>query len=731
MAGQPKYSKPSTCDGCVLQHAGWGFAYPSGPVGARLTFIGEALGAEEAIHGEPFVGAAGGVLSRLCVRAGIDRQHARIANVVSCRPPENLLVGTGYEHAAIDRCRQYLQPILDSVPRDGVVVPLGATALRSVLDLHGAHGIDVKDFHGTVSRSRDDRYWIVPSFHPSHLQRGAMNLLDVVTSDLALAQRVAQRGFVRTPFELVVDPPLEYIRTWIDETLRQILHDPDAVHVALDTEYAEKASGQDESEVVLGDVISPMTRINLARDGHTGITFPYRQPFISELERLLIGLQNGGWLWLWNKYADWEHLKHARHTTSGILALDAMWLWKYLQSDLPRGLGFVAAMASDFGPWKHWARTEGRYAAADGVQTWRTAMWLLDGAQKTGLWDVFLRDWHERDTYVLRPAKDMGVPVDRPALEAFHADLQVKLGTILQRIKQIEIEGVYKPKEGYARKPKGVACSACEGSGYATMPADDPMPDLPDLCGVCKGDGAIYTPPATILGKPPKKGGSEAKTAYMAEGIELVQREIETEILVCRTCGELPLSKKHRCVQPKTPKREKGQPKPEKPAALIPNVVTERRTVSRYFWRVPFNPDAGAQVIAYIEGRGYAAPIDKKTKKKTTNKAAMQALLEQYQDDPFFLLKLDWAAVQKVDATYAVGSLALMDGNDRLHPEVLPKPSTLRDSCVSPNLQNVVADKSGADGLAAGFRRCIVAVDGPPPGTTDDMLATWIERYGL
>lgn len=697
MGATPKYAKPSTCEGCVLQHAGWGYAFPSGPVGARLTFVGESLGAEEAIHGEPFIGAAGSVLSRLCVRAGIDRAHARIANVVSCRPPENLLVGTGYEHAAIDRCRQYLQPVLDAVPRDGVVVPLGGTALRSVLNLHGAQGIDVKDFHGTVSRSADDRYWIVPTFHPSHLIRGAMNLLDVSTSDLMLARRVAQQGFTRTPFELVVDPPLDYVHVWVDETIRQILHDPDAVHVALDTEYAEKASGQDESEVVLGDTISPMTRINVARDGHTGITFPYRQPFISELERLLVGMQHGGWLWLWNKYADWEHLKHARHTTSGILALDAMWLWKYLQSDLPRGLGFVAAMASDFGPWKHWARTEGfqgRYAAADAIQTWRSAMWLLDGAQKTGLWDVFLRDWHERDTYVLRPAKDMGVPVDRPALEAFHADLQVKLGTILQRIKQIEIEGVYKPKEGYRKAP------------------------------------ASSTPPASILGKP-KKGGGEAKAAYMAEGIELVLREIETDVLVCLTCGDLPLSKKHRCTQPKAPKRVKGAPKPEKPAALIPNVVEERRTVPRYFWRVPFNPDAGAQVIAYIEGRGYAAPIDKKTKKKTTNKAAMQALLEQYQDDPFFQLKLDWAAVQKVDATYAVGTLAILDTHSRVHPEVLPKPSTLRDSCVAPNLQNVVADKSGADGLASGFRKCIVAVDGRPPGVTDAELTDWAERWGL
>lgn len=687
---QPKYQKPAGCAGCTLEKSGWGFAYPSGPLGARITFLGEALGAEEAIFGEPFVGAAGGVLSRLCVRAGIVREHARIGNVVSCRPPDNLLVGTSFEHAVIGHCRQYLQPVLDRVPRDGVVVPLGATALKSVLGLHGAQGIDVKDFHGTVSRDPSDAYWVVPTFHPSHLQRGAMNLLDVVTSDLLTARRIAEGGFTRTPTELVVDPPIDWFRQWVTDTICLVTIDPDGTHVSLDTEYAEKAAGQDESEVVLDlGRLSPITRVNVGRDRTTGITVPYRQPYIGEVERLLRGLQGGGWLWLWNKYADWTHLQAAGHALDGILAIDAMWLWHYLQSDLPRGLGFVAAMASDFGPWKHWARTEGyqgRYAAADGVQTWRTAMWLLDSAVKTGLWDVFLRDWHERDVYVLRPAKAMGVPVNRPKLEAFHADLQQKLGEILQKLKQIEIEGVYKPKEGYAKKPKS------------------------------------DVPPASILGKP-KKGGGEAKAEYMREGVRLVEKIVEVDVLHCATCDRVVTTSKHRCTQPK---KVKGADR----VVVTPDVRKVRMPQTRYFWRVPFNPDAAAQVIAYIEGRGIAVPLDKKTKKKTTNKDAMKQLLEQYQDDPFFQLKLDWAAVQKVDATYAVGTLAILDANGRVHPEVLPKPSTLRDSCVAPNLQNVVADKAGADGLASGFRRCIEAVDGPPAGVTADALAAWERKYG-
>ena len=548
-----------------------------------------------------------------------------------------------------------------------------------------------------------------------------MNLLDVVTSDFMTAARIAREGFVRSPSELVVDPPVDYLRRWIDGVIASLAVDPDGVHIALDTEYAEKIGGQDESEIALDfGRLSPITRVNVARDATTGITVPYRQPYISEIERLLVALQSGGWLWLWNKYADWEHLRAARHSLDGILAIDAMWLWHYLQSDLPRGLGFVAAMASDFGPWKHWAAQmgfQGKYAAADGIQTWRAAMWLLEAAQATGIWDVFLRDWHERDTYVLRPAKAMGVPVNRTALEAFHADLQVKLGRILGDLKRIEIEGVYRPKEGYARKPKGETCPNCLGTGVGDCTGCDQTGVLPP------------TPPATILGKP-KKGGGEAKAEYMREGIALTSKIVEDDVLVCRTCGLQVPTAKHRCVQPKAPKRVKGEPKPEKPAALIPDVVTERRPVEKWFWRVPFNPDAAAQVIAYIEGRGIAAPMDKKTKKKTTNKAALKELAERYRDDPFFELKLNWAAVQKVDSTYAVGTLAILDGNDRCHPEVLCKPSTLRDSCVGPNLQNVVADRSGADGLAAGFRKCIVAVDGIPPGVSAEELSDWEAKYG-
>lgn len=753
-AQNPRYAKPAGCGGCPLERLGFGYAPPSGPPGASLTFIGEALGYEEGVQGEPFYGAAGGVLSRICHRAGVNRAHARIGNIVSCRPPQDFLVGSPWEEGAIAHCRQYLQPLLAAVPNNGAVMPLGATALAHVLGLTGVKGVHVKDFHGTVTRiDRPDGtgYWVIPTYHPSHLQRGAMNLFEVVCQDVKRAAGIGEKGFNRSPAALIVDPPLEWFSRWVDDHLAKVAADADNVHLSIDTEFPKK--GSDEAEA-MRDASSPLTRINGGNDRVTGWTVPYRGDYIREVERLMAGVsQRRGWVWLWNKYVDWDKLRDAGHTLSGIEAIDGMWVWHHIQSDLPRGLGFVAPMASDFGAWKHWSEDparEGKYAAADGVQNWRTCMWVMKGAQDLHQWDMFMRDWHERDQYVLRPAQELGVPVDRGALESFHGELQGKLAATLGRIKETAAQGVLRPKLGYPKKPKGQKCTDCNGKGATEA----------DTCHSCFGTGMCGEPepPASIMGKP-KTGGSEAKQQYMREGVRLVEKEIEIECRDCATCGRENVGAKHKCPRPRPSgrkqQRRRGVPIEDdgrthaagtaQPAAVgagssaavppVASLVITRRPQRRWFWQLPFNPDAPQQILSYLAQQGIDAPVDKKRRdafgnaKKTTNKKALEELAAQHRDDPFFRLQMDYKAVQKVDATYVVGTLARMDLHDRVHPEYLPIPSTLRDSARNPNLTNVVADKSGVQGLAAGFRRCIVARDGLPPGVTAEEYAAWERKW--
>ena len=722
---QPRLAKPPGCAGCILERQGFGYAPADGPIGARLTFLAESLGGDEAIHGKPLIGAAGGVHSRVLARAGIAREQTRADNCCRCQPPGNWFdEKASWYYPALAHCAQYRAQTLAQVPDNGVVVTYGATALKTVLNLHGQDGINVRDWHGTVTRSLDDRYWIVPTFHPSHLQRGAMNLLEVVTSDLRLAQRIADRGYTRSPSTLVVDPPIEWFTAWVDTHLARLANDPDGTWLALDTEFPEKAKGQDESEIDRAAAASsPLLRYNVANSITEGVTVPASPAYATQVERLLVGVGSvDGWIWYWNKYADIDHLRAAGHTITGFNHIDLMWLCHYLQSDLPRGLGFWAPFASDFGAWKHWyAERFGPYAAADALQTYRLAVWAVKAAQDAGLWDVFYHDWHERDYYVLRPSRDVGVPADRAALEAFHLDLQTKQARILADIKQIGAQGTLRPKNGYAKRPSLGVCGHCNGTGTPLLSATEGTGHLTSQCEPCGGTGQIAPlPPASILGVQKGKRKSEAKQEYIAEGVTLVNRPVERDVLVCQSCGEVGARPTHKCRRPKGVR--------SRDFTLRADLHAQRQQVDCWFWAVPFNPSSWVQILGYIAAHGHTPGTSRKTRQPTTDAASLKKLAAET-GDPLYQLLLDGRAVEKVDSTYAVGSLQRLDTDDRLHPEITPKPSTLRDSSSGPNLQNVVADKDTRKTLAAGFRKCIKSRDGLPSLVTPAMYDAWRARW--
>ena len=52
-------------------------------------FVGEAPGADEDVQGEPFVGRAGQLLTKIIEAIGLKREDVYIANVIKCRPPGN------------------------------------------------------------------------------------------------------------------------------------------------------------------------------------------------------------------------------------------------------------------------------------------------------------------------------------------------------------------------------------------------------------------------------------------------------------------------------------------------------------------------------------------------------------------------------------------------------------------------------------------------------------------
>jgi len=127
---------------------------------ARLMFVGEAPGEEEDRRGEPFVGRAGQLLTKIIEAIGLTRDQVYIANVIKCRPPGN----RNPEADEVESCEPFLFRQIDVIkPR--VIVPLGKFAAQSLLKtmdpitrLRGRQF----DYRGAA---------LIPTFHPAYLLR--------------------------------------------------------------------------------------------------------------------------------------------------------------------------------------------------------------------------------------------------------------------------------------------------------------------------------------------------------------------------------------------------------------------------------------------------------------------------------------------------------------------------------------------------------------------------------
>lgn len=657
-------SKPASCLGCPLDSLGTGFVPAEGPEPAALTFVGEAPGFDEAASGRPFIGAAGSMFTRLLSMAGIDRESVRVANSIQCAPPKLWFDARApWYHGALEHCRQYTQPELDQA---SVIIPVGATAIRRVLGVSGKHS-GPEAFHGTVTQLASGQY-VIPTFHPSHLQRGAWNLTGTVVWDLLRAVEVSQHGWAPDPMVLVEDPPLDWLDLWIAQLEASLRHDPFGVWGAVDIETPD-TKGRNEDELGEDDQSYTIERVNFAVHPDEGVTVPHVGPYIERIRRILSLLQVAV---MWHGDYDKPRLRAAEHPLPPIVH-DGMWMGKMLQSDLPGALGFWAPFYSRFGAWKHRAKTEPvTYACIDGPQELRTVFGQTDDLIRHGQWDAYERHQRRLDQYVLKPCSAVGVPVDRPKLEEFRHDLTTKARRLLHQLQGQVPESLrpLTPKEGLTRPP---------------------------------AEGAVHSQGRTVTtkGVAKKDAPDPLKQELYAQTAVIVEKQVRRLIKVCATCGRHEIAKTHRCDDKK----------------LQPKVELQEHLVTRWFWMEPFNPDSAPQILAWMKAMKH--PIGKsKTSDESTDKKTLDANLGKT-GHPFYRYLLDYRAVKKVLSTYVEGTLRRLDDDDRLHPRFTFKPSTQRLSAVAPNIQNVRADRDGKDGLASGFRKCIVARESEPEATEE------------
>ena len=119
----------STCTRCRLAKGRTQVVFGVGDPEADLMFIGEGPGYYEDKQGEPFVGAAGQLLTRLLDEIGLRREDVYVTNVVRCRPPGN----RDPMPDEIEACRVFTMGTLEYI-RPRVLVTLGNFATRVILD---------------------------------------------------------------------------------------------------------------------------------------------------------------------------------------------------------------------------------------------------------------------------------------------------------------------------------------------------------------------------------------------------------------------------------------------------------------------------------------------------------------------------------------------------------------------------------------------------------------------
>jgi DNA polymerase len=154
------------CKLCTLgrRQVVFGVGHPD----ARLMFVGEAPGEDEDKQGEPFVGRAGQLLTKIIEAIGLTRDQVYIANVIKCRPPGN----RNPEPDEVAACEPFLFRQIHAIkPR--VIVPLGKFAAQSLLKTTDPI---------TRLRGREFQYLgasLIPTFHPAYLLRNPSAKRDV------------------------------------------------------------------------------------------------------------------------------------------------------------------------------------------------------------------------------------------------------------------------------------------------------------------------------------------------------------------------------------------------------------------------------------------------------------------------------------------------------------------------------------------------------------------------
>jgi DNA polymerase len=148
------------CQRCRLARGRKNIVFGAGSSSAKILFVGEGPGFEEDQQGEPFVGPAGQLLTKIIEAIHLSREQVYICNIVKCRPPRN----RNPQPDEIKTCFQFLERQIAAI-RPDFICALGSVAAQTLLNTD----VPISRLRGRFHDYKGIK--LLPTYHPAYLLR--------------------------------------------------------------------------------------------------------------------------------------------------------------------------------------------------------------------------------------------------------------------------------------------------------------------------------------------------------------------------------------------------------------------------------------------------------------------------------------------------------------------------------------------------------------------------------
>lgn len=440
-------AKPKGCKGCPWYEKSYGYIAPFGDCSNGVALVSDYPELDDIGNGAPFSwGRPADMFRRTMRRLKEKATNYGITYIVRCKPKGKAgakrpaLEDYPDHDAAIKFCRgAHGGAVQQWGERIKAIAPLGPTALEQYT------GVPASDrTRGYVYRPKNSPP-VVGTYHFAYVGAGNTGLLFTLRYDLATINSKVDPQFGKAPKRFVMDPDPATFKRFVDDILRL------ASWCVVDIETP--MAGDDESEYSKKKHSFGILRVSFcaSHDPTLSVSIQFMPHYYPDVERLM---KSGIDIVYWNGDYDDPRLAYNGFTRAGRF-VDAMWLWHFLQPDLPKALAHVATYFTDLPEWKSLSEDEpAYYSCCDSYAEAQCYIAILAALEKKGMREVAERHVTEL-LGILRDMRARGINTDAKAIEKVREHCAAKLETWDASARALYPDALCKTK-WYKKAPPGV-----------------------------------------------------------------------------------------------------------------------------------------------------------------------------------------------------------------------------------------------------------------------------------